>query len=313
MHNAANVDTSPAAMVATLGGKPQVVTFALDALLHQGTPIERVCVVHLSSNDPRIRRSLGLLKQDLIARLGAHAPLFESIPIRAEPPITPGGTYAATQGRPIEQIHEPAAPDAIWMTMHRLIATLKAEGYRIELCLTGGPRLISLQALSAAALLLTGQDHCWHLYTPEDLRAQAGEGKIMHAAPGSGVRLVSVPLLPMGLFVPGLRQAAFMAPEQFMAAATQRLNSADAQRCHAVICQLTPRQREVLRAFAQGARSAADVGRQLSIGVSTVRTHLGAILGECRNAWELPAGEKLDFHFLREHFGPLDDSIMDPP
>jgi CRISPR-associated protein Csx14 len=313
MHNAANANVFPAAMVATLGGKPQVVTFALDVLLRRGVPVERVCVVHLSSNDVRIRRAVDFLKQDLIAHQGDHAPLFESIPIRAEPPMTSNGTYASTLGRPIEQIHEPGAPDAIWMTMHRLIATLKAEGYSIELCLTGGPRLISLQALSAAALLLTGQDHCWHLYTPADLRERAGEGQIMHASPESGVHLVSVPVLPMGLFVPGLRQAAFMAPEQFVAAATQRLNTVDTQRGREVVRQLTQRQREVLQAFARGARNAAEVGRQLHISVSTVRSHQGVILDICRAAWALPVDEKLDFHFLREHFEPLAESIVEPP
>jgi hypothetical protein len=29
------------------------------------------------------------------------------------------------------------------------------------------------------------------------------------------------------------------------------------------------------------------------------------VLDACRAAWEVAAGERMSFHFLREHFGPL--------
>ena len=303
-----NIDAPFSAMIAPLGGKPQVVTFALDALLGMGVRVERVVAVHLSARDERIRHSIDALKQDLPAHYGTQAPRFESLPIRAEPPIARGGTYTATAGRPIEQTHEPAAPDAIWMTLHRLIATLKTEGLSIELCLAGGPRLISLRALSAASLLFTPQDRCWHLYTPEDLRERAGEGCILHAGEGEGVRLISVPLVPVGLLVPGLRQAAFMRPEDFMRAAAQRLSAEDERRCREVIGHLTPRQREVLREFARGGGNAAEVGARLHVSPATVNSHKAVILGHCRNAWGVPPEQRMDFHFLREHFGALDEA-----
>lgn len=40
-------------MIATLGGQPQVITFALDALLNRGEQIVEVVVLHLAP--PRIR------------------------------------------------------------------------------------------------------------------------------------------------------------------------------------------------------------------------------------------------------------------
>lgn len=296
-----------------------MVTFALDALLAGGTPIQRVCVVHLSARDPRIQQSLNKLQADLRAHYGRQAPRFESVPIHA-PPRDVQGTYAATKGRPIDSVDDPAAPQAIWMTLHRLIGALRVEGYSIDLCLTGGPRLIALQALSAATLLLTPQDRCWHLYTPPALREAAGEGEIMHvddaAQARAGeeedrLRLIAVPLLPLGLFIPGLQQAALQSPEQILAAGRQWLSAQDEQRCRQVMRRLTPRQRAVLREFARPGARAAAVAKRLHVAVTTVNSHQQVIRQECRNAWSLSPGDRVDAQFLREHFGALPDHFWE--
>jgi len=302
--------STPCAFIATLGGKPQVVSFALDALLQTGAPVTRVCVVHLSARDPRIRRALEQLRADFVAAYGERAPRLESVPIHAPPPFTAQGTYAATKGPPVDSVDEPQAAQAIWMTFHRLIGTLRAEGYTIDLCVTGGPRLIALQALSAASLLLTPQDRCWHLYTPPELREAAGEGEIMHTEPG-GVRLIAVPVLPLGLFIPGLQQAALQSPDQILAAGRQWLSAQDEQRCRQVMRRLTPRQRDVLREFARPGARPDTVARRLRLQRSTVHTHQKIIRQECRNAWELSPEERVDAQFLREHFGSLPDRFWE--
>ncbi len=287
-----------------------MVTFALDALLQGGAPVTRVCVVHLSARDPRIQRALEQLRADFVAAYGQRAPRLESVPIHAPPPFTAQGTYAATKGPPVDSVDEPQAAQAIWMTFHRLIGTLRAEGYTIDLCVTGGPRLIALQALSAASLLLTPQDRCWHLYTPPELREAAGEGKIMHAQAG-GVRLIAVPVLPLGLFIPGLQQAALQSPEQILAAGRQWLSAQDEQRCRQVVRRLTARQRDVLREFARPGARPDTVARRLRLQLSTVHTHQKVIRQECRNAWELSPEERVDAQFLREHFGSLPDRFWE--
>ncbi len=305
---------APAALIATLGGKPQVVTFALDVLLDSGAPIQRVCVVHLSARDPRIQHALDKLQADLRARYGRQAPRFESVPIHALPRVAQG-TYAATKGRPIDSIDDPAAPEAIWMTLHRLIGALRVEGYSIDLCVTGGPRLIALQALSAAILLLTPQDRCWHLYTPPALREAAGEGEIMHAPQAmqgeDRLRLIAVPVLPLGVFIPGLQQAALQSPEQILAAGRQWLSAQDEQRCHEVLRRLTPRQRDVLRELARPGANAAAIAKRLHVSLATVRSHQQVIRAECRNAWGLAPKDRVDGQFAREHFGALPDHVWE--
>lgn len=300
-----STDASPVAMIATLGGKPQVVTFALDALFKGGIPVSRLNVVHLSASDPRVERSLSVLQTDLRRTYGARAPRFESVAVTADPPLPARGTYGALRGRPIERIDDPAAAQAVWMTLHRLVCTLRAEGCLIHLCVTGGPRLLALQAVSVANMMLTPQDRCWHLYTPEALREAAGEGRILHEP--DSVRLIPVPLLPLGLFVPGLQQAAYQSPDQIIAAGHRWLSARDERCCGEVIERLTPRQRDVLREFARGARSVAEVARRLSVSVATVNTHKTVIFDQCRAAWGVAEGERMDFHFLREHFGMMRD------
>ena len=47
--------TKASVLIATLGGQPQVVTFALDALLAQNEEITAVYVIHLSLDNLRTR------------------------------------------------------------------------------------------------------------------------------------------------------------------------------------------------------------------------------------------------------------------
>lgn len=288
------------ALIATLGGKPQVATFALDALLAKNVPIHRLYAVHLSASDKRIEQS--------IKRLGdesrKHNPeiRFESVPVRR---MTVQG-----QGRPIETIDDPAAPTAIWQTLHRLISALKQEEFAIHLCMTGGPRLLGAMAMSAAGLLFTSEDTLWHLYTPEETRARAGDGAFLHATPADGVRLIEVPVLSMGDFLPGLRAAAYRRPEEFFEAGQRQLNKQDKAACRTVAGRLSERQREVLRELASG-RPHKELADSLHITPSTLRTHVKVIYAECRNAWSMAGDATLQQTFVVRKFGHLGDSFWE--
>ncbi|MCP4419382.1 MAG: histidine kinase, partial [Chloroflexi bacterium] len=50
-------------LICTLGGQPQVVTFALDALLSQGVPLSHLILLHLSPENRRYGRALQKLTQ----------------------------------------------------------------------------------------------------------------------------------------------------------------------------------------------------------------------------------------------------------
>jgi CRISPR-associated protein Csx14 len=277
-------------MLATLGGQPQVVTFALDALLARGERIREVVVLHLGPENPRFGRALARLAAEFTGdRYQGRRIRFRPVPVRN------------ARGR-LPDIRDEVEAEAALRAIHELIATLKAQGRRLHVCIAGGRRLLALLAMSAAMLHFSHHDRMWHLYTPEDFLARADEGAIMHARPEDGVRLIQVPLVPWGVYFPQLRQLAQVSPGQVMAVPALWMDEADRRRCQAVIEHLTPRQCEVLRAFARGA-SPQEVAEALCITLSTVDDHKKVILAECRNAWELAQGTRLTYHFLREKFG----------
>lgn len=294
---------SPIALISTIGGKPQVATFALDALLGMGVRVARLHVVHLSGIDVRVKRSIDLLRAEIASRYRSQAIAFESHPVKPVRTTAPGTAYPVF-GSPIERIDDPAAADAIWMTVHGLIARLKGDGCSVHVCVTGGPRLIGLQTLSVASLMLGGGDECWHLYTPEDLREKAGDGGFLHA-PAGQVRLVRVPLLPLGYLVPALRQMAFAKPQDVIAAGQRQLSDEHIARCRRVLGGLAPRERDALRAFAEGARTNAEAARTLGVKISTLSTYTSKIYDLCRAEWDEAPNAALSHQDLRERFGEL--------
>ncbi len=72
--------------------------------------------------------------------------------------------------------------------------------------------------------------------------------------------------------------------------------------CEHVIRQLTPRQLEVLQAFANGLHP-LEVAERLSISSPTVSTHTTVLLSLCREAWSIKTKERLDYRFLQLKFG----------
>ncbi len=276
-------------MIATLGGQPQVLTFALDDLLGRGEAVDEVVMVHVAPETPAMQQSLAVLAGAFAN--GRYA--GQSCRLRS---VVLGNSLVS-----LEDIADEAAAEATWQTLHGLLGRLKAEGRRLHLVVTGGPRLIGLMAMSAATLLFDHQDRLWHLYTPRPLRAAASGGAILHAGPEAGVRLIQVPMAPWGAYFPALRLLASATSAQVLAAQARWMDEGERARCRAVEARLTGRQVEVLRAFAAGL-SPQEVAEQLSVTLKTVDTHKTAILDECRVAWGLVDGERLTYHDLRRRF-----------
>jgi CRISPR-associated protein Csx14 len=280
-------------MIATLGGQPQVVTFALDALLEQGVAIGNVLVLHLSPAHQRVARSLDKLDREFgDGRYGDRAITFRSIPIRAEK-------------RPLADIYDEADANVAWETVNRLLRRLKRERRTLHICISGGRRIMGLLTMSAAMLHFAHQDTLWHMYTPDAIQQRAAEGAMMHLPPDSGFRLIRVPMMPWGSYFPALRELAQPSlSEDVLARPRHMLDEMERRRCQQVMAQLTDRQQDVLAAFAQGS-TPQQVAEKLFISVKTVDTHKTKILAECRNAWELPEDQWLDYRFLGEKFAGL--------
>ena len=281
-------------LVTTIGGQAQVVTFALDWLLAQGEAIHEVTVLHLSPDDPRVRKALDQLEAEFLHDRYAHA----DRPMRLHRiPICCGDS-------PLRDIRDEIAAEATWQTVYRVIAERKLQGCALHVCLAGGRRLMGLMAMSAAMLHFDHRDKLWHLYTPDEMRRRAYEGAVMHAGPDDGVRLIQVPIAPWGVYFPGLRAMLGVPSARVLATHAQWVQDDEQARCRRVIERLTDRQQAVLQLFAAG-RTPQEVAEALNISLKTVDTHKTTILAECRNEWPSPPpGGRFDYHFLREKFGP---------
>ncbi len=276
-------------MVATLGGQPQVVTFALDALLARGIQVDEVVVVHPAGE--RYRAALRRLAAEFPGdRYRGQSCRFRSVSIKAH-------------GEPLMDIRSTADASIVWQAIHGLIGDLKEARAQLHLVLTGGRRLMALMAISAALLYLEHGDRVWHLFTPDDVQDRVRDGAIMHGQPQDGIELIEVPLAPLGAYFPGIRPLLATSPEQIWTWRTQMLDVQDRERCRQVWQQLTPQQQQVLRRLASG-QSRQQVAQDMSLSVKTVDSHKTTILSLCRQVWGLDEKSYVDSRFLERKFGP---------
>ncbi len=283
-------EDKPATMICTLGGQPQVVTFALDALLARGVPVAELIVLHFSPENERIQRSLAKLAGEVGSGWYGKRPLR----------YRPHAIHA--NGHWLTDIYDETDVNTAWEAITQLVSELKRERQPVHVCISGGRRILGLLTLSAAMLHFGHQDALWHMYTPDDLRQAAEGGAIMHAPPEAGFRLIRVPMMPWGSYFPALRQLARPAADgDVLAGPRAALDYAEEARRQAVLARLTERQQEVLRAFAAGLNP-QQVAEKLVISIKTVDTHKTVILAECRNVWNLPEDTWLDYRFIAEKF-----------
>jgi CRISPR-associated protein Csx14 len=273
-------------LLATLGGQPQVVTFTLDLLLDT-FPITNVIVLHPRPAEERLQRSLARLREEFTNDYYHERKCV--IHFRSQ--------VLQYEGKPIDDIRDDLHADGALDTIHQLITTLKRQGYRIHLSVTGGRRLMALLAISVATLNFDRHDRIWHIYTPQELQEEAREGRIMHVAPEAGVRLIQEPFLPLGAYI-------YPTDLSFRAAQVEQRSQMDAQdraACASVVKEASPAQLKVLKAFGKGLRPSL-VAKELDITLKTVHSHKTNLLRYCANAWNIGIDERLDYRFLQVKF-----------
>lgn len=275
-------------LLATLGGQPQLITFALDALIEMGEDVTEVVVLYLSREGSRVNQALEKLSLEFVGDHYAH--LNKPCRLRAIP-LRDGLTR-------LTDIQTDQHAIATSDTLLELMTDLRKQRQPLHLFVAGGRRMMALLLVPIAQLHFGHEDKLWHIYTPDEFQEAARGGAIMHAPPEAGVRLIRVPLLPLGVQFPALRELATLTdlPKR------EAMSQADKAMCQAVWDNLTDRPRQVLRLLATGS-TPQEVASQLAISLKTVSSHQTLIFDECRNAWGLPAKPRLDYHFLREKFG----------
>jgi CRISPR-associated protein Csx14 len=278
-------------LMATMGGQPQVVTFALDELLSRGVEITQLFLIHFASDAPRLRQAM----QKVVAEIEGPRYANRSLRLTLFPVATDAGS--------LSDIRDEADAHLAWEAINQLIIELKEARHTLHVCISGGRRMLGLMTISVAMLHFGHQDVLWHMYTPDEWMPHSRDGMMMHLPPHSGFKLIQVPMMPWGSYFPALRQLTrpVLNEPDVLAAPRRVLDYAEEARKTAVLKRLTERQREVLQAFAQGLMP-QQVADRLFITVKTVDSHKTVILGECRNAWNLPGDTWLDYRFLADKF-----------
>jgi CRISPR-associated protein Csx14 len=285
-------------LIATVGGQPQVVTFTLDLLLQQDIPISEVIVVHLATtHTPRIERSIQLLKNEFRADryINKHTIHFRQYVLHHN-------------GLPLDEITDESSADSVLNALHDLIRDLKERHCIIHFSISGSRLLLSLSSMSAAILSFTHEDRMWHIYTPPSLLERANDGAILHVTPEDGVRLIPVPLALLSKGV--IEQLTATRPPEANPLSARELirtqeelaENEEHRKFEYVIKLLTPRQLEVLQAFAHGLHP-TEVAARMSISLPTVSTHTTVLLSLCREAWSIKTKERLDYRFIQLKFG----------
>lgn len=280
-------------LLATLGGQPQVVTFALDLLLQRNMPIREVIVLHPVSH-PGLQQAIICLSAEFVG--DRYKTDTQTITIHFRQQVL------RHYGTPIDDITDEQTAEGALNTIDEIIRELKQRRATIHFLIAGGRRLMSFLSFSAALLNFDSADRLWHIYTPEAVQKRVRGGAIMHVAPEDGVHLIEV---PFARATPAILRRILQNQVPNAGTAIRLENEQqDAQeraQCQQVVDQLTPRELEVLQAFARGLHP-LKVASELHISLATVSSHTNVLLREYRNAWSLPESERLDYRSLQWKF-----------
>jgi CRISPR-associated protein Csx14 len=290
-------------MLATLGGQPQIVTFTLDLLLQRGIYIEEVIVIHPQASQPRLQHSLACLNAEFTGdryRLDGRTVHFRTHVLRNDE-------------QPLDDIIDDISANGALNTIHSLIRDLKQQHRRIHLSVTGGRRLMSLLAVSAALLNFDHFDRIWHIYTPEAIRQLANEGTLMHMPSDAGIQLIEGPFAFLGPYFPNLPQYPNADARTVIRTQIAQVDAQERAHCDQVAKHkdTTPRELQTLRAFARGL-TPQQVANELGVTPKTIDTYKTRLLDRCRDAWP-EEEQQLNYHFLfkkfASYFNDIDTSI----
>lgn len=293
-------DNTRPVLVCTLGGKAQVVTFTIDALLKEKVEIGRLIVIHHASKreDDRLKVALTILEQEVQKHYRNR--------------FTIQAVNIADDQAPITDVNDAAALSVADGTLRKTIGELKKVHREIHYCFTGGRRLLAMQAMSVLSLHATPADALWHLYTPDLLRAQAGTNEILHADAHPTFPppyLIRVPLVPWAHFFQGLRELLALNPEKAIQFSDKFLDEREAENCRKAWASLSRSLQITLYHLVKG-KSPQDTATEMGISLGSVQGYITDIRQVLRNVWGLDEKFRISFEWMQQKFAPVVDKLV---
>jgi len=281
----------PAELIATLGTEPQVVTLALQALVQRGDAPARVLVVHTAPSPlraPAIAEAVRTLDAAFAedARLEKWRPAYERIVI-----VGRHGPVTDTLGE-----EDFAAALAV---LYRTVRDAKAAGHRVHLNLSGGRKLISFCAITAAQLLFDDDDSLWYLQSPPELV----QSKALFADKAEDINLIAIPLLRWSPAPPILTDLA-LADDPVTALTWQNERRTVAKR-RFLIETLTPAEREAAELLIVTGAADEELARRLHKSPRTISHQLATVYDKLRLFLGVRDDVRVDRHTLIAEFAGI--------
>lgn len=259
-------------LIATLGSEAQVVTLALDLLAARGRPIQTVVVLHTSTETPVIGQALARLTDALRA--------YRGLRVRAT-------LLRDADGAPLVDVDTKAGAAAVFSAFHHVVRQAKAKGERVDICLAGGRKTMSVYAMVTAQLLFDEDDRLWHLVSAGLLLAE----KRMRLQPGDDVALIELPVIRLRDVAPAAAIEMANADDPFAAVERieSRLRELKVHRALEFVQRgLTPAEQAVSRLALREGLSDKQIAVRQKLSTRTVNGHLTSIYRKAEEAFGLP-------------------------
>lgn len=271
--NPVSYPARPALLIATLGSEPQVVTAALDLLLSQGERIERVVVLHTDAPGTPVAAALARLQEAFAAQPQDGQAALELQVLRA------------AGGAALNDVDSPAAAEAAFRQLYRLVWVNKRAGVRVHLSIAGGRKSLAVFGMAVAQLLFDEDDRLWHLFSAGEFLAS----KRLHPGPGDQARLIAIPFLPWSRVSPVVGALSevedpYAAVER--ARALQLAERLELARTFA-LGSLTPAELRVVELLVRAGLPDDELAERLSLSKRTVENHLRAAYRKAAYHWAL--------------------------
>jgi CRISPR-associated protein Csx14 len=294
----------PAALVATLGTQPEVVTIALDLLLDVGVAVEKVFVIHTAASRPgdRMEDSLRTLRREFMGR--THYSYRGGEPRRCE--LT--WVQLEAEGRLLDDVRSERDARAVLSTLFNIVRKLKMERYVVHLSIAGGRKSMSVYGMATAQLLFDSQDRLWHLFSSPTFEAQS----LMHPQEPGDAQLVRIPVLPISTVFPGMVTLLTSRDPLTVLERQEALMIMEGQRNRREFLdgRLTDPERTLvetlMNAITRDNRSLSnsELARKLSLTPGMARNRLSDIYEKLGQHLGLPEGEQVDRNILVSFLTP---------
>lgn len=272
MNNQIKYNTS-AALIATLGSEPQVITTTLDLLSRAGESIRKTVVVHTAPQDHIISAALHALREEFSRSPYNSMYDLQLIPIQDK------------LGSPVPDVEKPLETEAAFSTIYNEIRSAKMNQMKVHLLIAGGRKTLSLFGMAAAQILFDQDDLLWHLSSGDEYR----NSKRMHPQPGDETHLIPIPVIRWSQVSPILTDLnQFIDPFQAVDYLQKLQIDQKIEKIRVFIADtLTPGEERVVSLLATQGLSDNQIAERLILSPRTVEGHLRSAYAKAAAHWEI--------------------------